>query len=94
MFAGRETDVVARWGSLIPIIRMSEQMQAPLAARWLREAAQAPCCDRQVVEVVDRCRTGSSLNETGLLRDLVAHADAIASGAASMPGADDGGEAA
>lgn len=69
---------------------MSEQTPTPLAARWLREAAQDPTTDLHVLEVVDRCRSGSSVNESVLLRDLVAHADAIVSGAATIWGVTDG----
>lgn len=65
---------------------MTQQPPIPLATRWLRDAAEDPSTDLQVLEVVDRCRTGSSVNESGLLRDLVAHADAIVEGVAAIPG--------
>ena len=72
---------------------MSQQPPTPLAARWLRDAAADPSTDLQILEVVDRCRSGSSVNESALLRDLVAHADAIVEGGAAIPGAPGDGRA-
>jgi hypothetical protein len=67
-------------------LTMPEQTHSPLADRWIVEAAAEPSTDLTVLEVVDRCRTGPSVNEAGLLRSLVALADAIVARAGAISG--------
>lgn len=61
-----------------------------LAERWLRDAVQEASTDQQLIQLIDRCRTGSSVNEPALLHALVAYAETISAATGTKSGS--GGE--
>lgn len=55
-----------------------------LPDRWLAAAAEDPATDTAILQLIDNCRSGASVNETALLKAIVQHATEIA---ARGPGA-------
>jgi len=45
-----------------------------LPDRWLAAAADDPATDRAILQLIDACRSGASINEAALLRAIVQHA--------------------
>lgn len=49
-----------------------------LPDRWIAAASADPSADRALLQLVERCRTGASINEAALLNAIVHHAEEIA----------------